>query len=162
MKQKKGRGGQMVLKLDMEKAFDIMELSFYSPYPSRDEFSPYLDFLDKRMHHYSYLFYFDQWKPFGHFAPSRGLGQGDPLSPFLFILGIEILSYLFLQEELNGEFRGAKISCSVPSITHLLFVDDLIIFGHSTAQEAATIKHCLDTFLMVRTGTKSQEIFHPF
>jgi hypothetical protein len=59
--------------------------------------------------------------PFGKFTPSRGLRQGDPLSPFLFILGTEVLSRLFHQQESIGLLKGIRIAKACPPINHLLF-----------------------------------------
>lgn len=83
--------------------------------------------------------------PFGFVTPSRGLRQDDPLSPFLFILGTEVLSRIFNQESI-GLLSGIKIARNCPPITHLLFADDLIIFAKATSDEATTIKKCLDLY----------------
>jgi hypothetical protein len=84
--------------------------------------------------------------PFGHFAPKRGLRQGDPLSPFLFILGSEALSRLLLKQESLGLLKGISISRNNYPISHLLFADDLIIFAKATSAEASVIKGCLDNY----------------
>ena len=67
----------------------------------------------------------------GFFPSSRGLRQGDPLSPYLFILGIEVLSILLIRAMSSGFIS----SCTVRgregadfSISHLLYADDTIIF----------------------------------
>jgi hypothetical protein len=80
------------------------------------------------------------------FSPSRGLWQGDPLSPFLFILSTEVLSRLIHHQESIGLLKGIKIGKHCPPITHLLFVDDLLIFAKATLTEACTIKSCLDSY----------------
>lgn len=66
------------------------------------------------------------------FKPSRGLRQGDPLSPFLFLLYGEGLSILMNKALNEGLLKGAKASRSGPPITHLLFADDCLLFGEAT------------------------------
>ena len=77
--------------------------------------------------------------PFGKFSPSQGLRQRDPLSLFLFILGVEILSRLFVREENLGLLHGIKTARRCPSISHILFADNVIIFSRATASEAWVI-----------------------
>ena len=62
------------------------------------------------------------------FPASRGLRQGCPLSPLLFILVIEGLSLLIEEAKRTGKIKGIKISSKL-SLTHLLFVHDVILFG---------------------------------
>ncbi|XP_059451183.1 uncharacterized protein LOC132181985 [Corylus avellana] len=84
--------------------------------------------------------------PFGFFSPERGLRQGDPLSPFLFIIGSEVFSRLMYREECAGAIRGLKISKNNAAIHHLLFADDLLIFGRANLAEATSIKSCLEKY----------------
>ena len=65
------------------------------------------------------------------FSASRGIRQGCPLSPLLFILVIEGLSLLIKDARSNGLIRGIRISPSL-ALTHLLFVDDVILMGLGT------------------------------
>jgi hypothetical protein len=75
--------------------------------------------------------------PYGLFRPTRGLRQEDPLSPFLFIMGLEILARMLRKEELNGLPHGIKLSRANPSISLLLFADNTIIFARAKHIEAA-------------------------
>ena len=86
--------------------------------------------------------------PLDFFSPSRGLKQGDPLSPFLFILGAEVLSRLLFKEKAARNLKGLKISRTTPAIHHLLFVDDLLIFGKATHKEATYIHTCLKKYYL--------------
>jgi hypothetical protein len=61
----------------------------------------------------------------------------------LFILGLEVLSRLLFREEALGNIKGLKIPRNNPAIHHLLFVDDLLIFGKATPKEASIIQSCL-------------------
>ena len=83
--------------------------------------------------------------PSNFFPASRGLRQGCPLSPLLFILVIEGLSLLIADARRNGLIRGIQISSSL-ALTHLMFVDDVILLGEGTLQEWAAFEVILDTF----------------
>ncbi|KAA3485793.1 putative Transposon TX1 [Gossypium australe] len=63
------------------------------------------------------------------FSPSRGLRQGDPLSPFLFLICAEGFSILIEEAKRKGLVRGAPIGTARFSINHLFFADDSILFG---------------------------------
>lgn len=65
---------------------------------------------------------------FGFLTSSRGLRQGDPLSPLLFIIGSEIFSRLLLREESLTNLKGIQLGPYGPSFSHLLFANDLLIF----------------------------------
>ena len=57
----------------------------------------------------------------GTIMPSRGLRQGDPLLPFLFILCTEVLISHIKQAEKDQKITGIKIARGSPVISHLLF-----------------------------------------
>ncbi|XP_040971314.1 uncharacterized protein [Gossypium hirsutum] len=77
------------------------------------------------------------------FFPSRGLRQGDPLSQFLFLVCGEGLSSL-LRLAMNGSLlKEVKVCRRGPQISHLLFVDDCILFGDATSRGASLFKEIL-------------------
>ena len=69
--------------------------------------------------------------PAGFFGSSRGLRQGDPLSPYLFVLGMEAFSLIIDKATEGGYISGYKFKGRngiVNQITHLLFIDDTLVF----------------------------------
>ena len=58
-------------------------------------------------------------QPKGHIIPSRGLRQGDPLSPYLFLLCVEGLSGLLKQQVERGSIKGVVVCRGAPCISHL-------------------------------------------
>ncbi|XP_041009323.1 uncharacterized mitochondrial protein AtMg01250-like [Juglans microcarpa x Juglans regia] len=65
-------------------------------------------------------------EPMGHIVPSRGIRQGDPLSPYMFLLCSEGLISLLKDAAINHDISGIKICISAPYINHLLFADDSV------------------------------------
>lgn len=67
-------------------------------------------------------------EPHGHITPTRGLCQGDPLSPYLFLMCIEGLYGLINKAATNGIIWGVSFCQNGPKLTHLIFSDDNLIF----------------------------------
>jgi hypothetical protein len=66
--------------------------------------------------------------PSHKFSPQRGLRQGDPLSPYLFIICADVLSSLLTNAQINKKIKWVKIAQGAPEITHLFFADDSLMF----------------------------------
>ncbi|KAL6195493.1 hypothetical protein ACLB2K_031112 [Fragaria x ananassa] len=79
----------------------------------------------------------------GRITPSRGLRQGDPLSPYLFLMVSEGLTGLFQKADREGLIHGVKAAVEAPVISHLLFADDCLLFSRAHLQEVIHIKQCL-------------------
>ncbi|XP_049378256.1 uncharacterized protein LOC125843057 [Solanum stenotomum] len=79
----------------------------------------------------------------GLFSAERGLRQGDPLSPFLFIIAMEGLDSLMRRASLNNWIRGFRIKNRVNEVidmTHLLYAVDTIIFGEAEQEQLCHIR----------------------
>jgi hypothetical protein len=73
--------------------------------------------------------------PAGFFSSSRGLMQGDPLSPFLFVIVMEVLSKMIIATVDRGFLSGFSVGSRPPAVnnSHLLFADDTLVFYRANA-----------------------------
>ncbi|XP_030939755.1 uncharacterized protein LOC115964624 [Quercus lobata] len=78
--------------------------------------------------------------------PSRGLRQGDPLSPHLFITGCEVLARLISRKENKGNIRGVHLANGAPAITKLFYADDVMLFCNAKLSEIRILLNCLDRY----------------
>lgn len=81
----------------------------------------------------------------GYFKGKRGLRQGDPLSPYLFVIAMNVLSLM-----LNKAAADLKIKyhhkCSKSKLTHLAFADDLLIFMDGSLSSVQIVLQVLKEF----------------
>lgn len=76
-------------------------------------------------------------KSHGYITPTRRIRQGDPLSPFLFILCVEALIHMMNKAEKDGNIAGMSLDKKCPSIQHLLFTDDNLFLCRATLKECS-------------------------
>lgn len=91
--------------------------------------------------------------PTDEFGLGRGLRQGDPLSPFLFLIVAEGLSVMMKKVMANGMFRGYKLGESALEISHLQYADDTLLVGETTWENIWAIK-CILQLFEVTSGLK--------
>jgi hypothetical protein len=142
----KGRDGFMALKLDMSKAYDRVEWNYLEAVMRQLGFAERwvsLMMTCIRTVTYSVLVH---GKPYGTITPTRGIRQGDPLSPYFFILCAEGLSSLLQRAEENRWITGLPITRGGVRINHLLFADDSLLFCKANMFEWARIQQLLDIY----------------
>ncbi|KAL2237591.1 UNVERIFIED_CONTAM: hypothetical protein Sindi_0950800 [Sesamum indicum] len=85
-------------------------------------------------------------KPHGFFRGVRGLRQGDPLSPYLFVLVMEVLHLGFLQLIDQEERFSYRWKCEAARVFQLGFADDVILFCRADMDSLRIFKAGLDRF----------------
>ncbi|KAI3793650.1 hypothetical protein L1987_36270 [Smallanthus sonchifolius] len=84
--------------------------------------------------------------PTFEFQCSKGIRQGDPISPFLFIIIMEALSCLIDKAKFSGDFVGVSTPAGGPVISHLLYADDAMIIGEWSRMNIINVLRILRVF----------------
>ncbi|RVW46228.1 LINE-1 retrotransposable element ORF2 protein [Vitis vinifera] len=87
--------------------------------------------------------------PEGYFNSSRGLRQGDPLSPYLFVIGMEALSRLIHRAVGEGFLSGCRVNGRGGNgalVSHLLFADDTLVFCEASEDQMVHLSWLLMWF----------------
>lgn len=151
IKSKQSSG--LVFKVDFEKAFDTINWSFIFHLLEK------MKFHNKWSEWLSSIFYSSKvsvlvnGSPTKEFTPSRGFRQGDPLSPLLFNLVMEVLHVMFNKAEELGLFKGVSIGGGGAIISHLQYTDDIIIFLNNDTKSIEGVNSVLQSFFVL-TGLR--------
>ena len=141
-----GSNGFMALKLDMSKAYDRVEWVFLENLMRKMGFCEQgigLIMVCVKTVTYSILV---NGEPKGLIHPSRALRQGDPLSPFLFLLCTEGLYGLIKKATSNGDINGFRLCKQGPKLTHLFFADDILLFCMANSTKCSKVMDLLSLY----------------
>jgi hypothetical protein len=138
------RNGYCALKLDISEAYDRVEWPYLFAIMERLGFSKkWIDVITKCITSVSFSVLFNGER-LEEFKPSRGIRQGDPISPYLFLICAEGLSCLLNSN--SHQERGIILAKNAPRISHLLFADDSILFFKASVREAEEIESLLAAY----------------
>ena len=113
----------MALKLDMSKAYDRVEWVWLEKIMEKLGFAErWRCLVMKCVTSVNYAIKANRCR-MGSITPSRGIRQGDPLSPYLFLLCVEGLSSLIKASVANNVLKGISICREGPKLSHIFFVE---------------------------------------
>lgn len=133
----------MDVKTNISKAYDRIEWSFIKEVLKLLSFDPVWIVCCIETVSYSFLI---NGTPQGAVKSSRGLRQGNPLSPHTFILCTEVLSALCVRGQADGSLPGVRVYRHSPPINHLLFADDTMFFCKSKPSCVAALLKILEIY----------------
>jgi hypothetical protein len=147
MKVKRPRDKQFcALKLDMMKAYDRIEWSYLETIMLRLGFNRrWVASIMSVVTTVTFSVLFN-----GHrldvFKPTRGIRQGDPISPYLFLLAAEGLSCLLRSRGISENLVGIQVAPTAPPVNHLLFADDSMLFFKANIGAAMEVNNALQAY----------------
>lgn len=139
----------LVCKLNIEKAYDHVNSNLLMYLLRRMGFGVRWCRWIRRCVSTAKFFVLINRVPQGYFASSRGLRQGDPLSPLLFILVMEAFNHMMGRVVESGWIRGFSFGTAGPntvSISNLLSADDAIVFCDAELWQVRALKFLLICF----------------
>ena len=147
-KRRKVKGGFVALKMDLQKAYYRVNWKFVGAVLKGFGFHDiFLNWILECVSSFSFFILINKGKS-KSFRPTRGLRQGDPLSPYLFILYQEILSWMLEKELLEGRICGVQMNQRGSSFTHLMYADDIVLFAKTNCREVQILDECLAKYCL--------------
>ncbi|CAM8945360.1 unnamed protein product [Rhodiola kirilowii] len=142
----KQKFGYISMKLDMSKAYDRVEWHFLRKMMAAMGFAQ--DWIRKIMGCVETVSY--KVRINGNITeeirPSRGLRQGDPISPYLFLICADWLTHTMGRYQEEGLIKGIRVCRGAPTITHLMFADDCLIFLKARKESLDQVMHILQKY----------------
>uniref|UniRef100_A0A453L4L9 Reverse transcriptase domain-containing protein n=1 Tax=Aegilops tauschii subsp. strangulata TaxID=200361 RepID=A0A453L4L9_AEGTS len=135
-----------MLKIDLAKAFDCLHWSFIFSALTRKGLHDHFINLIHACISTPMFFVIINGQSYARFRSSRGIRQGCPLSPYLFVLAINELSISMQEAMMSKHLTGISLGPKCPSIHSLMFADDLLVCGQATIQEATTMNQIIQSF----------------
>jgi hypothetical protein len=159
----KGNKMFMSIKIDLEKAYDRLDWEFVENCLNECTFPPNLvNIIQHCISPPSFKILWNGEKT-DMFIPSRGIRKRYPLSPYLFVICMEQLSHIIADQVDAQYWKPMRAGRYGPQISHLLFVDDLLLFAEASFEQSHCIMHCLNLFCQASgqkiNSQKSRNIF---
>ncbi|XP_022026490.1 uncharacterized protein LOC110927176 [Helianthus annuus] len=152
---KKAKKKVFFLKIDFEKAYDNVNWNFVVDILSQMGFSSRWCAWIRGIISSARASVLVNGAPTFEFKCCKGMRQGDPVSPFLFVIVMEALSFLNSRACDLGIFKGVVLPNDGPSVSHLFFADDAIILGEWDKENIMNVVRILRRVTLIRSVLES-------
>ena len=146
IEKKEGKEGYMAIKVDLEKTYDRLEWCFIHKVLQAYHFPQNIIKVIMSCVYSTKISILFNGGALEAFNPLRGLRQGNPISPYLFILCMEYLGHLIDKKCMEGVWKPLKASRDNIGISHLFFANGLILFAKVDEDSCEAISEVLDEF----------------
>ncbi|GAU45776.1 hypothetical protein TSUD_24400 [Trifolium subterraneum] len=144
----KSYGGNLALKIDISKAFDTLDWNFLLKILKNFGFNEVFCNWILVILQSAYLSVSINGKSHGYFKCSRGVRQGDPLSPLLFCLAEDVLSRSISELVSQGSLNLIKGTRNFMVPSHSFYADDLLIFCKGNISGLKALKDLFDNYAL--------------
>lgn len=151
LKRKKlGKKGYVAVKVDLNKAYDRICWDFLFQVMERMGFSAvWINWIKECASTVKYSINANG-EQICNVIPSRGIRQGDPISPYLFLIAANVLSIMINKAVSNKSLVGVRMRKKCPMVSHLLFADDSLIFLEADPRYCTNFHHYCRVSVMLR------------
>jgi hypothetical protein len=146
LKRKKGKTGACAVKLDMAKAYDRVEWTYLHSIMIKLGFNENLVNLIMKYVETVRFSVRVNGQLSNAFYPTRGIRQGDPMSPYLFLLCAEGLSCMLKFSGPQFLAKGVWVGVHAPWVSYLLFADDCLVFTQASERAGQRLAEILQTY----------------
>lgn len=136
----------LIIKIDFSKAYDSVDWSCLIQVMECMKFNQKWIMWIKALLETTKMSILVNGSPTEEFTPQKGIRQGDPIAPYLFLLIGEVLSMLINRALEKGKFRGVEFDFHQKSITHFQYADDIVIFVNNDENSVREMKKLLILF----------------
>ena len=144
--KREGKEGFVAIKLDMSKAYDRVEWGFIKQVMEKMGFhEKWINLIMYCITTVSYSILING-VACGSVIPTSGLRQGDPISPYIFLLCTDGFFSFINDAARNQRISGVSICKGSPKITHLFFADDNLLFCKANIQECQNLIDILQLY----------------
>ncbi|GKD49857.1 RNA-directed DNA polymerase, eukaryota, reverse transcriptase zinc-binding domain protein, partial [Tanacetum coccineum] len=161
-KAQKKKKSIFIFKVDFEKPFDSVDWKFLDNTMRQMGFSEtWINWISGCLNS-AYISVIVNGSPTKEFRFQKGLCQGDPLLPFLFIIAVEALHVTLQQAKSRNIFEGIKVGSTGVDVSHFQFVDDALIIGkwsHENAKNLCRILRCFELSSGLKVSFSKSKFF---